>query len=1025
LPFPVGPSIGDTYTEAGVQYIYDGDAWVFQGQVGPTGKRSGLEYVFSTTTTAADPGAGFLRYNNATIASVTAIYIDNQDALTVSMTSWIDTWSDGYLFIKNLAGNVVNVFNVVGSAVDSSGYRTVTVTYVSGSLPSNNSTVFLEYGRFGSQGTTGAGSQGVQGRQGVQGTQGTTGAGTQGVQGTTGSLGIQGNQGITGAGTQGVQGTQGRQGTQGITGAGTQGVQGTTGSTGSQGTQGRQGTAGNTGSQGIQGLQGSQGLQGTSGASLLPLANTWTGSPNTFNLNSDTSPLTSVTGTVIQLIGADDVTAFLEFNSFGNGSSNVLGRRANGTKASPSAVTTNDILLNLAGRGYGATAYSTTNRGAFQVRAMESWTDTAQGTELRFLSTPAGSATAVERWFIRADGCLAYAAGSLTGDATINAVDYFDNGVNINTIYSSLALANIFILTQTVNLNAASAPTPTSGTILHLVGLDTTNSGLLLDTFGANPQFRARRSNGTKASPSALTAGDVLGVFNATGYGTTGYAAQPGAAISFLANQNWTDAAQGTRIQFNTTADGSTSSTARWIIGNDGSLYYSGGSVTGVSTINAVDYFDNGVNINTIYGKISDTVKHTITPTGATGGGGLVGVGEYFELVGLAPNILFTDLSASANAWFIHTNGVVTIGEMVASVATSRLEVGTSTLEFNGNLVWHAGNDGSGSGLNADLLKGKSTGTSGNTIPLLDGANVWSGASNVFEVSGGVSSVIIGSSAASSTAQLRLRSPAGQFRIMYLYTGSTARWAFGADNVTESGSDAGSNFFINSYDDAGTYLGGVLSINRATRVLNFNVTPTALSNTMWHAGNDGSGSGLDADTIRATTPSAFALTILDDASAAAMAATLGTWRVLAASAVASSHTGNTSESAEATITLPAGTLGANGILRITAVFSYTNSANTKTFRFRLGGVSGTEFLNMTQTTSSGFMTQRLIQNRNSQSSQVGSPLAITNTWGPGVTPPTGTIDTSSAQDIVISVQLANSGETATLESYVIEYAYLV
>jgi hypothetical protein len=43
--------------------------------------------------------------------------------------------------------------------------------------------------------------------------------------------------------------------------------------------------------------------------------------------------------------------------------------------------------------------------------------------------------------------------------------------------------------------------------------------------------------------------------------------------------------------------------------------------------------------------------------------------------------------------------------------------------------------DGAGSGLDADLLDGKTTGTSGNTIPLLDGTNTWS-ALNVFSMSG-------------------------------------------------------------------------------------------------------------------------------------------------------------------------------------------------------------------------------------------------------------------------------------------------
>lgn len=76
-----------------------------------------------------------------------------------------------------------------------------------------------------------------------------------------------------------------------------------------------------------------------------------------------------------------------------------------------------------------------------------------------------------------------------------------------------------------------------------------------------------------------------------------------------------------------------------------------------------------------------------------------------------------------------------------------------------------------------------------------------------------------------------------------------------------------------------------------------------------------------------------------------MCATLGAWRVIAASAVAVSHTGDTIETVLANIAIPAGAMGANGALHITAVFSYTNSANAKTLRIRLGGISGAAFMN--------------------------------------------------------------------------------
>lgn len=164
--------------------------------------------------------------------------------------------------------------------------------------------------------------------------------------------------------------------------------------------------------------------------------------------------------------------------------------------------------------------------------------------------------------------------------------------------------------------------------------------------------------------------------------------------------------------------------------------------------------------------------------------------------------------------------------------------------------------------------------------------------------------------------------------------------------------------------------------------------------------------------------------LCDDASFAAMCATLGAWRVLAASAVAVSHTGDTTETALATVAIPAGAMGPNGVLRITAVFSYSNSANAKTLRFRLGGASGTEFMAYSNTTSASQMTQRIIQNRNSPLSQISGAVQVPNAVAPNIgTPATGAIDTSTAQDFVISGQLANTGETITLESYLVELAY--
>ena len=157
---------------------------------------------------------------------------------------------------------------------------------------------------------------------------------------------------------------------------------------------------------------------------------------------------------------------------------------------------------------------------------------------------------------------------------------------------------------------------------------------------------------------------------------------------------------------------------------------------------------------------------------------------------------------------------------------------------------------------------------------------------------------------------------------------------------------------------------------------------------------------------------------------AAMANLKGVY-VLAASAVAVSHTGNTSETALATIAVPAGAMGSNGIVRVTTVWTCTNSANNKTGRVRFGGLGGTAYGQWTETTNISFRAQCEIANRNSASSQVGFALGTGSAnepgWGAtGSTNVTSSIDTSAGVDVVISALLANSGETVTLERYLVE-----
>lgn len=142
-------------------------------------------------------------------------------------------------------------------------------------------------------------------------------------------------------------------------------------------------------------------------------------------------------------------------------------------------------------------------------------------------------------------------------------------------------------------------------------------------------------------------------------------------------------------------------------------------------------------------------------------------------------------------------------------------------------------------------------------------------------------------------------------------------------------------------------------------------------------------------------------------------------RLLAASAVAASVTGTATETALATITIPAGAMGLNGAVHIYTVWTITNSANSKTVRVRFGGAGGTAYAALAATTSTSISDLRRIRNRNSASSQVGAFNAggSVGLGANGNALTTSAVDTSAAVDIVLSGQLANTGETITLESY--------
>jgi hypothetical protein len=138
--------------------------------------------------------------------------------------------------------------------------------------------------------------------------------------------------------------------------------------------------------------------------------------------------------------------------------------------------------------------------------------------------------------------------------------------------------------------------------------------------------------------------------------------------------------------------------------------------------------------------------------------------------------------------------------------------------------------------------------------------------------------------------------------------------------------------------------------------------------------------------------------------------------VLAQSSVPKSHSGDTSEFTLATITIPAGAIGANGRVEVKAEFSYPSSTNSKTFKVKFGGT--TVFSGGAGTTTSDTVSAYIANRGVSAQRYSAMHVNSAGTLATGTTPAgTAAVNTTGSVDIVITGTLASAAETLNLESY--------
>jgi hypothetical protein len=227
----------------------------------------------------------------------------------------------------------------------------------------------------------------------------------------------------------------------------------------------------------------------------------------------------------------------------------------------------------------------------------------------------------------------------------------------------------------------------------------------LIDAYGTgNPVLNFRKAQGTAASASAAGYGNTIGTIQSFGYGATAYSTASRATIQSVAEENWTDAAQGTRWGFFTTANGTTTVTERMRITESGRIGINTTSpsanldVTGninITTAATVAGMNVVPTVQAAYDKANTSVQNNATT--------LITVGYTVQPWNAGVNVAaygtWTPNPANGNYQFANSNGAFTLAapstncaiDVLFSNGTGGAANGARAITFSGFKVQSGG----------------------------------------------------------------------------------------------------------------------------------------------------------------------------------------------------------------------------------------------------------------------------------------------------------------------------------------------
>ena len=189
-----------------------------------------------------------------------------------------------------------------------------------------------------------------------------------------------------------------------------------------------------------------------------------------------------------------------------------------------------------------------------------------------------GPASAVDNHIVLYDGTT----GKLIKDSGKTLSDYVaialavtgrmlitDASGNVTTVDNL-----IYDLTNKIMVQGATSAVIGGANSQELIG-DGASAGKIIASFGTavNGFLAFVRGRGTKASPSAIQSGDVIGAVRGRAYYSTGSSlSNTQVDIEMIATENWSTTARGCKIVISTTPNGSTTKTVVLTIDQDGNV---------------------------------------------------------------------------------------------------------------------------------------------------------------------------------------------------------------------------------------------------------------------------------------------------------------------------------------------------------------------------------------------------------------------------------------------------------------------